>query len=133
MKQSKKILLFLFISILISCAGKKNEVANQLLQNVPVKVESKKAYSFQEIFEVVDLIPIKKSQNFPIANIKKIKKIDNKLWILTSSIVLITDLEGNLEKVIQSQGYGPLEYQKLSDINWNPYLSLERQVGIPIN
>ncbi|REG83502.1 6-bladed beta-propeller [Algoriphagus antarcticus] len=124
MKPSKKTLFFLFIPILFSCVEKKSQTTDQLLQKISVQVESKKAYSFQEIFEVVDVIPIKNSQNFPIARIKNIKIIEDKFWILTSKLVLIADLEGNLEKVIQSQGYGPLEYQKLSDIHWNPYLSL---------
>ncbi|EAZ82272.1 6-bladed beta-propeller [Algoriphagus machipongonensis] len=124
MKLLKKTLFLLYIPILFSCSDKKSKISNQVIQKIPVQVENKTTYAFDEIFEVVDLLTIKNSQNFPISKINKIKKIEDNLWILTSSIVLITDLEGNLNNVIQSQGYGPLEYQKLSDIHWNPYLSL---------
>lgn len=124
MKLLKQLLFLLTILTFYSCEQKNSESTHGNLQKIPVQLENKTAYKFKEIFEIIDLIPIKNSQDFPISKIKKAKKIEDKLWILTPTLVLITDLESNLEKVIQSQGHGPLEYQKLVDIHWNPYLSL---------
>lgn len=124
MKKLFTTLYFLIFISILSCQ-KKNSLNSKIsVQNIPVQLEEKTSYSFQEVFEIVDFFPIYNSQNFAVSDITQIKKIEDKLWMVTPTIVLITDLEGNLEKVIQSQGYGPLEYQKLADIHWNPYLSL---------
>lgn len=124
MKLFNQLYSLLIIIIVFSCQEKNKNSVDQNLQNIPVQIENITDHSFHEVFEVVKLFPIKNSQNQPITEILKILKIEEKIWILTSSSILITDTEGELEQTIESIGKGPLEYLKLSDIQWNPYLSL---------
>jgi hypothetical protein len=114
----------LVLVLLISCHGNYENIHDIPVNNIPVPIEKIANYSFQDVFEVEAVLPIKGSENLPITEIQKILKIENKLWILTSNLILITDAEGNLEKTIQSLGEGPLEFLKLSDIQWNPFFSL---------
>jgi len=119
MKNFIYILFLLFvICTLTGCNDQKNN-SQEAEEVIFINLDHAKSVAFASVFNLEELIPLKGTEDNPIKQIKRLIKHDEAIWLLSSNEILITDLNGQLIKIISSIGEGPNEYQSLDDIRWN--------------
>lgn len=108
-----------FIVLILLCCGSPEPEIKPELKTVSIDLSQALTLSFDSVFKVEELISLQGSENLPIRSINRLFKKEEVYWILTNDLIILSDLEGNLIKLISNKGMGPGEYQSLDDIRWN--------------
>lgn len=86
---------------------------------VTVDLNKARSFDFDSVFKVEDHFPLGGTENLPIKRVKRLIKHESSYWLLTTDLILLTDLQGTVIRTISDKGEGPGEFQSLDDIRWN--------------
>ncbi|TNF42210.1 MAG: 6-bladed beta-propeller [Cytophagales bacterium] len=108
----------LFLVVYSSCTSPQTN-KNTDQEVVLVDLEKARSFSFDSVFKVEEHFPLVGSEDLPIKRIKRLIKHESTYWLLTTDLILLTDLQGTVMQTIADKGEGPGEFQSLDDIRWN--------------
>jgi 6-bladed beta-propeller len=116
--------LILICSLLISCnmSDTNNESSDSDIKKINIiDSDSRTKYSFNNFFEIIDIVPLESSENALIAEAQKIFCVDNRFFIFDRrfSMVKVFNREGKFLYQIGQIGQAEGEYTHLDDVDFN--------------
>lgn len=108
------ICLYILISTLYSCRKDNNN-------EICVDIEQRDKVSMSDIFSKIVIIPLETNDQSLIKEVSKIIEIDHKYYIFDfpKSEILIFNANGKYLTKIANRGYGPDQYNNISDFDIN--------------
>jgi len=99
-----------------ACADRDSQTAKPSARVLSIDPGTARTLLFSELFAKVEIINLQKPGNPLIDEIKRVRQINDKLYIEASSELLVAKLDGTITAQISRRGAGPGEYQNFRDV-----------------